>query len=285
MTPGRGRRQVWQPAIIAFPSNLRIVSLKSGAAWLAVNRRNDKILYVYIKSYSNEPLIVKQILVLLSGRGSNLQALLDGQGIGHYRIAGVVSNVATAGGLDKARCAGVPAVVVEHRRFPGRPQFEAALTEAIDSFSADLIVLAGFMRVLSAVFVQRYSGRLLNIHPSLLPAFTGLNTHRQALLAGVKLHGATVHVVTAELDAGPIVAQAVVPVWNNDDETTLATRVLEVEHALLFGAVRDFCAGRWSVVDGQVIWLDTMPPFLLLHPALQGKNCDSRNTQCQITST
>ena len=164
------------------------------------------------------------------------------------QIAAVISNKAEAVGLTTAGKAGIAAVAVEHHDYPDRERFDAALAGAIDRFTPDLVVLAGFMRILTPAFVHRYHGRLLNIHPSLLPSFPGLATHRQALEAGVKFHGATVHFVTAELDHGPIVEQAVVPVLEDDTEAVLAARVLAQEHVIYPRAVRDFVEGR--------IWLD-----------------------------
>lgn len=164
------------------------------------------------------------------------------------QIAAVISNKAGAAGLKTAEEAGIPAVTIEHRNYPDRDSFDRALAEVIDQFSPDLVVLAGFMRILTAAFVQHYHGRLLNIHPSLLPSFPGLATHQQALDAGVKFHGATVHFVTPELDHGPIVEQAVVPVLEDDTESVLAKRVLEQEHVIYPRAVRDIIEGR--------VWLD-----------------------------
>ena len=168
------------------------------------------------------------------------------------QIVAVISNRADASGLDYAAAQGIPAIVVPHKDYPTREAFDAALQERIDAFSPDVVVLAGFMRVLTTPFVAHYAGRMLNIHPSLLPSFTGLATHRQALAAGVKVHGATAHFVTADLDHGPVVAQAVVPVLADDSEATLAARVLEQEHVIYPRAVRAFVEGRLSLVDGVV---------------------------------
>ena len=190
------------------------------------------------------------IVILISGRGSNMEALLDADVGG--TIAAVISNRADARGLALARSRGVATTVVEHRGFASREEFDAALATAIDRFKPGLVVLAGFMRVLTPAFVARYAGRMLNIHPSLLPAFTGLDTHRRALEAGVKIHGCTVHFVTADLDHGPIIAQAAVPVLDDDDESTLAARVLAEEHRILPAAVRAFCQGRLVIADGRV---------------------------------
>lgn len=168
------------------------------------------------------------------------------------QIVAVISNRADASGLIYAAGQGIPAIVVPHKDYPTREAFDAALQDRIDAFSPDVVVLAGFMRVLSTPFVAHYAGRMLNIHPSLLPSFTGLATHRQALAAGVKVHGATAHFVTADLDHGPVVAQAVVPVLADDTEAALAARVLEQEHVIYPRAVRAFVEGRLSLVDGVV---------------------------------
>ncbi len=193
---------------------------------------------------------MKNIVILISGRGSNMEAILRCAAEQQWpaRIAAVISNKADAGGLKTAEAAGIPAVTVEHRNYPDRDSFDRALAEAIDRFAPDLVVLAGFMRILTAGFVHHYHGRLLNIHPSLLPSFPGLATHQQAIDAGVRFHGATVHFVTPELDHGPIVDQAVVPVLDTDTESVLAKRVLEQEHVIYPRAVRDIIEGR--------VWLD-----------------------------
>ncbi len=193
---------------------------------------------------------MKKIVILISGRGSNMEAILRVAAEEQWpaQIAAVISNKAGAPGLKTAEAAGIPALAVEHRNFPDRDSFDRALAEAIDRFDPQLVVLAGFMRILTAGFVQHYHGRLLNIHPSLLPSFPGLATHQQALDAGVKFHGTTVHFVTPELDHGPIVEQAVVPVRDDDTESVLAARVLEQEHVIYPRAVRDIIEGR--------VWLD-----------------------------
>ena len=198
-----------------------------------------------------EPL---RVVALISGRGSNLQALIDA-GAGDYpgRVVAVVSNEPTAAGLERGRRAGIPTAVVAHRGFDNRHAFETSLATTIDDFQPDLVVLAGFMRILSAGFVERYPERMMNIHPSLLPAFPGLHTHRRALQAGVQEHGATVHFVTPELDAGPIILQAAVPVETGDDESSLAARVLSVEHRIYPQAVRWFAEGRLRVHGEQVL--------------------------------
>lgn len=188
------------------------------------------------------------VVVLISGRGSNLEALLRAK----IPVAAVISNVADAGGLAIAAKRGVPTAVVEHGGFASREAFEGALAREIDAHAPKLVALAGFMRVLTPSFVQRYDARLVNIHPSLLPAFPGLNTHERALAAGVKVHGCTVHMVTAELDSGPIVIQAAVPVRSGDDEDRLAARVLKQEHVIYPRAVQWFLEGKLSVKNGRV---------------------------------
>jgi phosphoribosylglycinamide formyltransferase-1 len=205
---------------------------------------------------------MKRIVCLISGRGSNLESILRTAAAERWeaaipaRVTAVISNRADALGLSIAAAAGVPTAVVDHRRFAQRDGFEAALAADIDARAADLVVLAGFMRVLTPPFVERYSGRLVNIHPSLLPAFPGLATHRRALAAGVRVHGATVHFVSNEVDGGVIIAQAAVPVLAGDDEQTLAARVLQREHALLPRCVRWLCEGRVALAGGRVVTRD-----------------------------
>ncbi|MBL8446372.1 MAG: phosphoribosylglycinamide formyltransferase [Zoogloeaceae bacterium] len=191
---------------------------------------------------------MKNIVILISGRGSNMEAIVHA-GIPEAKVAAVISNDPQAAGLAFARRHGIVAEVINHRDFADRSGFDRALSECIDRHQADLVVLAGFMRILTPEFVRRYAGRLINIHPSLLPAFPGLHTHRKALEAGVKLHGATVHLVSAELDAGPIIVQAAVPVEEDDDEARLAARVLAVEHRIYPQALRWLVQGRVEV-DG-----------------------------------
>jgi phosphoribosylglycinamide formyltransferase-1 len=193
---------------------------------------------------------VKNVVILISGRGSNMRSLVEADL--PARIACVVSNRPDAKGLDFARARGIATEVVDHKAFASRAAFDAALGAAIDRHGPDLVVLAGFMRVLTEGFVHRYDGRLLNIHPSLLPSFPGLHTHERALEAGVKIHGATVHFVTADLDHGPIVAQAAVPVLAGDDADTLAARVLRQEHVLYPRAVRWFVEDRLTIAGGIV---------------------------------
>jgi phosphoribosylglycinamide formyltransferase-1 len=188
---------------------------------------------------------MKTIVILISGRGSNMQTLLEARL--PVRVAAVISNEPLAGGLEIAQRHGVATRVVDHRRHADRAAFDAALASQIDACAPDLVVLAGFMRILTDGFVQRYRGRLINIHPSLLPSFTGLDTHRRALEAGVKVHGCTVHFVTPQLDHGPIVIQAAVPVTDGDSADTLAARVLAEEHRIYPQAVRWFCEDRLAI--------------------------------------
>lgn len=197
---------------------------------------------------------MKRIVILLSGRGSNMQAIVEACAAEGWpaEVAAVVSNKAEAAGLAWAAERGIATVVVDHRGHPDRAHYDAELIRVIDRFAPDLLVLAGFMRILSAGFVQHYEGRLLNVHPSLLPAFPGLHTHRRAIEQGCKLAGATVHFVTAELDHGPIVAQAAVPVLPDDDEDSLAARVLVQEHVIYPQAVRWFVEGQLELADGRV---------------------------------
>ena len=195
---------------------------------------------------------MKRIVILISGRGSNMAAVLTAVARGEIKaeVVGVISSRPDAAGLTIAAREGIATRVVDHRVAANRGEFERELSTVIDELEPDLLVLAGFMRVLSPEFVARYEGRMLNIHPSLLPMYPGVHTHRQALADGVKIHGCTVHFVTASVDQGPIVAQAAVPVRKDDDEASLAARVLEVEHRILVDAVRWFCDER-LVIDGR----------------------------------
>ncbi len=194
---------------------------------------------------------MKRIVVLISGRGSNMEALLAAG----LPVVAVIANRADAGGLAIAQARGIATAIVEHRSHATRETFDAALAAAIDAHRPDLVVLAGFMRVLTPAFVRHYANRMINIHPSLLPSFTGLDTHRRALEAGVKLHGCTVHFVTETLDHGPIIAQAAVPVLADDTESALAARVLAQEHRVLPAAVRWFLEGRLAI-DGLRVRVD-----------------------------
>jgi phosphoribosylglycinamide formyltransferase-1 len=214
-----------------------------------------------------------RITVLISGRGSNLGALLAAERAGNLggTVAAVISNRADAAGLAFASASGVATRVVDHRPFPTREAFDAALGAAVDATEPDLVVLAGFMRILGAGFVGRYAGRMLNIHPSLLPAYPGLHTHRRALADGVRIHGCTVHFVTADLDYGPIVVQGAVAVHAGDTEDSLAARVLAVEHRVLPAAVRAFCERRLVIADGRVrVTAEPAPDGTLVVPLLGG---------------
>ncbi|MDR0672767.1 MAG: phosphoribosylglycinamide formyltransferase [Zoogloeaceae bacterium] len=198
---------------------------------------------------------MKRIVILISGRGSNMERLIHAERQGELakaRVVAVLANRPDAPGLAHAAAAGIPVFVVDHRDYPDRESFDAALIAAIDPHQPDLVALAGFMRVLSAGFTRHYAERLMNIHPSLLPAFPGLHTHRRALEAGVRLHGCTAHFVTPALDHGPIILQAAVPVFDGDDEDTLAARVLAQEHSIYPLAVRWFMEGRLRIVDQRV---------------------------------
>jgi phosphoribosylglycinamide formyltransferase-1 len=197
---------------------------------------------------------MKNIVILISGRGSNMEALIAARDAGQLpvNIAAVISNRPDAAGLETAARAGIVTHYVDHKGFAERDQFDAALAECIDGFAPDLVVLAGFMRILTDGFVRHYAGRLMNIHPSLLPAFPGLHTHRRALEEGVRIHGCTVHFVTPALDHGPVVIQAAVPVVDDDDEAALAARVLRQEHRIYPQAVRWFAEGRLRLEDGRV---------------------------------
>ena len=198
--------------------------------------------------------MAKRITVLVSGRGSNLAALLaamrEGALVGE--ITRVIANNPDATGVAVARTHGVETTVLDHREFTSREAFDTALALAVDGERPDLVVLAGFMRVLGAPFVRRYADRLLNVHPSLLPLYPGLHTHRRALADGARIHGCTVHFVTPEVDVGPIIAQGAVPVQDDDDEASLAARVLAQEHVLLPAAVRWFCEGRLVIAGRRV---------------------------------
>ncbi len=197
---------------------------------------------------------MKNIVILISGRGSNMEALIAARDAGQLpvNIAAVISNRPDAAGLETAAKAGITAHFIDHKAFAGRESFDAALAECIDGFAPDLVVLAGFMRILSDGFVRHYAGRLMNIHPSLLPSFPGLHTHRRALEEGVRIHGCTVHFVTPTLDHGPVIIQAAVPVLDSDDEATLASRVLRQEHRIYPQAVRWFAEDRLRLEDGRV---------------------------------
>ncbi|WP_188565968.1 phosphoribosylglycinamide formyltransferase [Undibacterium terreum] len=197
---------------------------------------------------------MRKIVILISGRGSNMQAIVQAARNEQWpaEIVAVISNKADASGLDYAAGLGIATAVVANKDFSSREAFDQALQQQIDQFAPDLVVLAGFMRILTTSFVAHYAGRMVNIHPSLLPSFTGLATHRQALTAGVKIHGTTVHFVTPELDHGPIIAQAAVPVLPGDSEESLAERVLVEEHVIYPRAVRWFVEGKLTL-DGDLV--------------------------------
>ncbi|MET3130445.1 phosphoribosylglycinamide formyltransferase-1 [Oxalobacteraceae bacterium GrIS 1.11] len=205
---------------------------------------------------------MKNIVILISGRGSNMEALIRAAQAEQWpaRIAAVISNRADAKGLAFAAAHGITTAIVANRDYASRAEFDAALQAAIDGFAPDLVVLAGFMRILTAPFVEHYAGRMLNIHPSLLPHFPGLATHEQALASGMLEHGATVHFVTAELDHGPVVAQATVPVLPGDTVESLSARVLVQEHMLYPRAIRLFIDGKLSIEQGKVR-VDTQHTF------------------------
>ena len=196
-------------------------------------------------------LIMQSIVILISGRGSNMEAILEA-GL-RLNIKAVISNRPDALGLESATRHGIATRVVDHKAYRSREAFDAALGVTIDELAPDYIVLAGFMRVLTPAFVNRYPRRIVNIHPSLLPAFPGLHTHRQALAAGVKIHGATVHFVTPDLDHGPIILQAAVPVMRGDDEAALAQRVLAIEHRIYPQALAWLTAGRIAFTPNDVV--------------------------------
>jgi phosphoribosylglycinamide formyltransferase-1 len=199
------------------------------------------------------------VVILISGRGSNLQSIIDAARRNlPIELRAVISNRDSAAGLQRARHAGIPTAVLGHRGFSNRQAFDAALTAVIDSYGAELVVLAGFMRILTPDLVAHFRGRMLNIHPSLLPAFPGLHTHARALAAGLREHGASVHFVTEQVDGGPVIVQARVPVLAGDDAQTLAARVLEQEHRIFPLAIRWFAEGRLRL-EGEHAVLDGRP--------------------------
>jgi phosphoribosylglycinamide formyltransferase-1 len=210
-----------------------------------------------------------RLAVLISGSGSNLQAIIDGCANGSIpaEVCLVLSNKADAYGLVRAQQAGIASRVLDHRDFPDRESYDTALGKVIDEYAPDAVLLAGFMRILTPAFVARFSGRMLNIHPSLLPRFTGLHTHRRALEAGDTRHGASVHFVTEELDGGPVILQAWVPVEPNDDERRLAARVLQREHLIYPTVARWFAEGRLAFSNGQILCDGkALPEPILLGP-------------------
>ncbi len=222
---------------------------------------------------------MKKTVILISGRGSNMEALIAARDCGTLpvNIAAVISNRPDAAGLATAAAAGIAVRCIDHKAFAGRDAFDAALAGCIDGFAPDLVVLAGFMRILSDGFVHHYAGRMMNIHPSLLPAFPGLHTHRRALAEGVRIHGCTVHFVTPTLDHGPVIIQAAVPVLDSDDEATLAARVLRQEHRIYPQAVRWFAEGRLRLDEDACGWLANRPPAACwLRPRCVELRCRSR---------
>ena len=200
------------------------------------------------------------IVVLISGNGSNLQAIIDAMAAGNLpvEIRAVISNKPAAFGLVRAHRAGIATVVVDHTQYSDRANFDAALRESIDRYDPRLVVLAGFMRILTPAFVEHYRGRMLNVHPSLLPAFRGLDTHARVLASGAKEHGASIHFVTSELDGGPVVAQQTVPILPDDDSASLAARVQQTEHELYPRVIGWFAAGRLTLKGNQAM-LDGLP--------------------------
>ena len=194
---------------------------------------------------------MKNIVILISGRGSNMQAIVNAA-IPDARIAAVLSNSATAAGLAWAVERGIATDSLNHKDFPSRLAFDQAMMERIDAYQPDLVVLAGFMRILTPEFCTHYQNRLINIHPSILPAFTGLHTHERALEAGCRVAGCTIHFVTPELDCGPIISQGIVPILDGDTPDDVAARVLTVEHRLFPQAVADFVAGRLKIEGNRV---------------------------------
>ena len=214
---------------------------------------------------------MKRIVILISGRGSNMAAIFKARL--PVKIAAVISNEPAAIGLATAQKRKIPTAVVPHRAFADRSAFDSALAAEIDRHKPDFIVLAGFMRVLTEAFVTRYLGRMINIHPSLLPSFPGLHTHQRALEAGVRVHGCTVHFVTPGLDSGPIIAQAAVPVLSSDDEATLAARVLAEEHRIYPQVIRWLCEGNVQWADNAVYYgNDAYSMRALISPALDDRS-------------
>lgn len=206
---------------------------------------------------------MKNIVILISGRGSNMQAIVNAN-IPNAKVAAVLSNNPNAAGLSWAKQRGIPTAALNHKDYPNREAFDRAMIELIDQFSPDVLVLAGFMRILTPEFCQHYEYRCINIHPSLLPAFTGLHTHQRALDEGCRIAGCTIHFVTAQLDNGPIIAQGVVPILDQDNEETLAARVLAVEHILFPKAIADFLSGSLKISGKRVIKTQTTDSTLRL---------------------
>ena len=193
---------------------------------------------------------MKKIVILISGRGSNMRAIIEAKL--PYKICGVFSNNPDAEGISHAKHAGIETCVIDHRDYPDRVSYDEALGESIETLNPDLIVLAGFMRILTPGIINRFSNKIINIHPSIIPAFTGLNTHNRALAAGVRVHGCTVHFVTPDLDEGPIIAQAALQIKSDDTPQTLSKRVLALEHKILPKTITWILEGMCSLSDGQV---------------------------------
>ena len=215
---------------------------------------------------------MKNIVILISGRGSNMEALIAARDAGQLpvNIVAVISNRPEAKGLATAAKAGITAHYIDHKAFAGREAFDAALAECIDQFNPDLVVLAGFMRILSEGFVRHYEGRLMNIHPSLLPSFPGLHTHQRALEEGVRIHGCTVHFVTPTLDHGPVIIQAAIPVLDGDTEDSLAARILVQEHKVYPQAVRWFAEDKLTLENGRVrLSADLSDAAVLISPEVR----------------
>jgi phosphoribosylglycinamide formyltransferase-1 len=209
---------------------------------------------------------MKKIVILISGRGSNLAAILEAQQTRAWeaKVVNVICNRPDAPGIAVAEKFGVPVTIIDHKSFANRSLYDQALLEKTHNFEPDLVVLAGYMRILSSDFVQNFSGRLINIHPSLLPSFPGLNTHRAALTAGVKWHGATVHFVTEDLDVGPIISQGIVPVLQNDTEEILASRVFVIEHLIYPQAIEWFIREQLVLEQGNVRVEPAQQQFFML---------------------
>jgi phosphoribosylglycinamide formyltransferase-1 len=205
---------------------------------------------------AQEPLkLQKSIVVLISGNGSNLQAIIDdiSQQKINGKIAAVIANQETAYGLTRAKDAGIPAIFIDHKSFASRQEYDVKMVECINEFSPSLIVLAGFMRILTPAFVEHFKGRMLNIHPSLLPKYKGLDTHQRAINAGDKEHGASVHFVTPELDGGPVVLQSKVPVFEQQDAQELADRVQQQERQMYPLVIKWFCEDRLNMIDNNAV--------------------------------
>lgn len=213
------------------------------------------------------------VVVLISGNGSNLQALIDHSVSGDYKIVGVISNKSNAYGLQRAKQSNIPSSVIDHRQYESRDRFDQDLAKIINRFAPDLIVLAGFMRILGADFVKRYQGRILNIHPSLLPAYTGTNTHQRVLDAGETVHGVSVHFVTEELDGGPVIAQESIVIEASDTAESLTQKIHLKEHLIYPAVVSLFAEGRLRL-DSNQAYLDEK---LLPESGLLDKRCSPRH--------